>query len=224
MNSDHSHGRQSQASTIKNENSSTPIRLPEGDCPAAINNKREMILAAGIQVFSKKGYHHAKMEEIAIVAGIGKATIYEYFNSKLQLFQEIMESSYQRYSDSISTEKNSQMSMEERIQIITERHFRFCQQNMELSRIIFWDTEIIDEELKEWFYSKRKEKEGILQSLIEEGISRGELREIDARLVTLMIGGILGQIWAPIVIEGWEVEAVSAAHEITDMIMRGIKK
>ena len=188
-----------------------------------LKNKRELIVAAGIQVFSKKGYHYAKMEEIAVAAGIGKGTIYEYFTSKLQLFQEIMETSFQRYHESISTEKISQMNMEERIQMITEGHFRFCQQNMELSRIIFWDEEIIDEELKEWFYSKRKEKEGILQNLIEEGIHRGELRDVDARLVTLMIGGILGQIWVPIVIEGWDVDAVATARQITDLIMRGIK-
>ena len=192
-----------------------------GDC-ARTKSKRELILEAGIQVFSKKGYRNAKMEEIAVAAGIGKGTIYEYFSSKLQLFQEIMESSYQRYSDSISNINNSNMSFKEIIQIITERHLRFCQQNMELSRIIFWDAEIIDEELKEWIYSKRKEKEAILISLIEEGIRRGELRETDAGLVTLMVGGILGQIWANIVIEGWEVDAAAAAQQITDLIMRGI--
>ncbi len=185
-------------------------------------NKRDLILEAGIKVFSKKGYHHTKMEEIAVAAGIGKGTIYEYFTSKLQLFQEIMETSLQQYHESITTEKISRMSIEERIQRITEGHFRFCQQNMELSRILFWDSEIIDEELKEWFYSKRKEKEAVLQDLILEGVHRGELREVDAKLVTLMVGGILGQIWVPIVVEGWDAEAVSTAQKITDLIMHGI--
>lgn len=46
-------------------------------------SKRDMILAAAIRVFSQKGYHHTRMEEIAIEAGIGKGTIYEYFSSKL---------------------------------------------------------------------------------------------------------------------------------------------
>jgi len=185
-------------------------------------NKRDLIVEAGVQVFSKKGYHHTKMEEIAVAAGIGKGTIYEYFSSKLQLFQEIMEKSLQYYNESVSTERKSQMTVAERIQMITEGHFRFCQQNMELSRIIFWDAEIIDEELKEWFYSKRKEKEEVLQNVIEEGIHRGELRPVDAKLVTLMIGGILGQIWVPIVLEGWDVDAVLVAKQITDLIMSGI--
>lgn len=202
-----------------------PARVKAGNesISAPVKHKRDMILEAGIQVFSKKGYHLAKMEEIAVAAGIGKATIYEYFNSKLQLFQEIMETSLQRYSDTVSTEAISQMSFEARICMITQGHFHFCQQNRELSRIIFWDTEIFDEELKEWFYSKRKEKEEILESLIEDAIQRGELRQVDTKLLTLMIGGILGQIWVPIVIEGWEVNPVLAAQQVTDMIMSGIK-
>ena len=32
-------------------------------------SKRELIIAAAIQVFSQKGYHHTKMEEIAVAAG-----------------------------------------------------------------------------------------------------------------------------------------------------------
>lgn len=185
-------------------------------------NKRTLIVEAGIQVFSKKGYHNAKMEDIAVAAGIGKGTIYEYFSSKLQLFQEIMETSFKLYSDSIRAEGSRPMSLEKRLQIITENHFRFCQQNAELSRIIFWEEEVFDEELKEWFYAKRKEKEGVLEALVKEGMERGELREVDARLTTLLIGGMLGQIWVPVVIEGWKVDASAAAKQITDLIMHGI--
>ena len=41
--------------------------------------KRELILEAAINVFSTKGYHNTRMEEIASQAGVGKGTIYEYF-------------------------------------------------------------------------------------------------------------------------------------------------
>lgn len=216
---DHARGKKTQP----NENShSDVISLSAEESVNPSKNKRGLIMEAGIQVFSKKGYHNAKMEDIAVAAGIGKGTIYEYFSSKLQLFQEIMETSFQLYSDSISTEKTSLMSLETRIRLITENHFRFCQQNAELSRIIFWEEEIFDEELKEWFYAKRKEKEGVLETLVKEGIERGELRDVDARLATLLIGGMLGQIWVPVVLEGWKVDGAAAAKQITDLIMHGI--
>ena len=53
-------------------------------------NKRELILAAAQEVFFEKGYHSATSEEIAKRAGIGKGTIYQYFDSKLEIFLEML--------------------------------------------------------------------------------------------------------------------------------------
>lgn len=52
--------------------------------PKVVNiaKKKNEILEAGIQIFIKKGFHSATMEEIATRAGIGKGTVYEYFKSK----------------------------------------------------------------------------------------------------------------------------------------------
>ena len=51
--------------------------------------KRAEILEAAMAVFASKGFHRAKMEEVAAAAGIGKGTIYEYFTSKPQLLQSL---------------------------------------------------------------------------------------------------------------------------------------
>ena len=53
--------------------------------------KRQLIMEAGLKIFSQKGFHKTKIEEIAQEAGIGKGTVYEYFAGKEQLFQEILE-------------------------------------------------------------------------------------------------------------------------------------
>lgn len=51
--------------------------------------KRKEILEAAIAVFGEKGYHAAKMVDIAVAAGMGKGTIYEYFPTKEALPKEI---------------------------------------------------------------------------------------------------------------------------------------
>ncbi len=48
--------------------------------------RKETIVAAAIAVFSRKGYAAARMVDVALAAGIGKGTIYEYFPSKEALF------------------------------------------------------------------------------------------------------------------------------------------
>ena len=50
--------------------------------------KKEEILKAAIKVFAQKGVTNTKMVDIAETAGIGKGTIYEYFESKDDIFAE----------------------------------------------------------------------------------------------------------------------------------------
>ena len=184
--------------------------------------KRPIIIEAAVQVFSEKGYHNARIEEVAVAAGIGKGTVYEYFDSKLHLFQAVMENSVELYYDSIIPVEGTTLSFEERLRRLIESHVRFCQANRELTRIVFWDTEIMDSELKDWFLSIRKEKENQLTEVIRQSIHKGELRQFDPYLMTVMLGGIITSLWGPITLDNWSIDAAELASSITDMIMQGV--
>lgn len=174
-------------------------------------------------VFSQKGYHDTKIEDVAQAAGIGKGTVYEYFDSKLHLFQDIMDKSVSIYYENVTTEMIDAMSFQDRMMHTLEAHFRFCQEHKELSRIIFWDTEYMDKELREWAYSMRREKEERLQKLVVEAIERGEIRAVDPYLLTLIIVGITAAVFVPVVLGELEVSPPEAAREFTDMILKGIE-
>lgn len=184
--------------------------------------KRELIIEAAVRVFSTKGYHNTRMEEIAAEAGVGKGTIYEYFSSKLHLFQEMMEESVRIYSQKLISFESESMSFAERIFLLLEGHIQFCKEHKELTRIVFWDTEIFDEELKKWALMIRKEKEGLMNEAVQKAIDEGELKPVNPKLVTLLIGGILGSLWAPITLEHWDVDAGELAQEIRDMVINGV--
>ncbi len=47
------------------------------------------IMAAGLKIFAEKGFAATKLEEVAEAAGVSKATIYLYFDSKMDLFTAI---------------------------------------------------------------------------------------------------------------------------------------
>ena len=186
-------------------------------------SKRELITEAAIQVFSRKGYHHSKMEEIAMEAGIGKGTIYEYFPGKLQLLQDIMEQSYRLYDHTLDLTL-AESTLEDKLEALIRGHLQFCQDNKDLTRILFLDTDVIDEELRQWAWQKKVQKEQYLQEMFAEAIRRGEIKPMDDRLLTIVIGGILMSFWGPIVMENWQVDPGVAAHQVNNMIMRGIKR
>ncbi|MBO8159059.1 TetR/AcrR family transcriptional regulator [Thermosyntropha sp.] len=186
-------------------------------------DKRQMILDAAVKVFSRHGYHEARMEEIAAEAGIGKGTIYEYFTSKLELFQEMLNKSREVYYDSLEIDDKKKLSLREKIYFLFLSHIQFCRENKELTRIVFWDTKIMDEELKVWSYDKRKEKEKMFREEVREAIERREIRKVDPELVSLNVSGLLSALWAPITLDGWDVDPEELAEKLTDLIFAGLK-
>ncbi|NEQ51175.1 MAG: TetR/AcrR family transcriptional regulator [Leptolyngbya sp. SIO3F4] len=64
--------------------------------------KRQEILEAAIAVFVEKGYHGAKMADIAVAAGMGKGTLYEYFPTKESLPKEIFNLFFAELDDQLA--------------------------------------------------------------------------------------------------------------------------
>jgi TetR/AcrR family transcriptional regulator of autoinduction and epiphytic fitness len=52
--------------------------------------KRHAILAGAIQIFTENGFEASSMDKIAEAAGVSKITVYNHFQSKENLFQEIV--------------------------------------------------------------------------------------------------------------------------------------
>lgn len=48
------------------------------------------IMAAGLQLFSERGFAATRLDDVAEAAGVSKATIYLYFDSKADLFKAIV--------------------------------------------------------------------------------------------------------------------------------------
>lgn len=63
---------------------------------AQTKDTEKQILEAAKQVFIEKGFEAARMQEIADKAGINKALLHYYFRSKEKLFQQILNSVFEK--------------------------------------------------------------------------------------------------------------------------------
>ncbi|ATQ70976.1 MULTISPECIES: TetR/AcrR family transcriptional regulator [Methylosinus] len=52
--------------------------------------RRRAVLAAAARVFAQKGFVGAKLEDVALEAGVAKGTIYLYFRDKQDLFEQLV--------------------------------------------------------------------------------------------------------------------------------------
>jgi AcrR family transcriptional regulator len=60
----------------------------------AKRRKAEAIGRAALQTFREVGYHRARMADIARAAGIGKGTLYEYFEGKADALHFLFDGSF----------------------------------------------------------------------------------------------------------------------------------
>src|SRR5512140_929524 len=85
------HSPTSEDSAPTLEPSERAARAPLGADP----EKRRRILGAAVQTFGRRGFHEARIAEIAASAGVAEGTVYLYFRNKEDLlgvvFDETMD-------------------------------------------------------------------------------------------------------------------------------------
>ena len=60
---------------------------------------KDRIVEAAREVFSKKGYHDATMDDVAEQLGVSKGALYQYFNSKEDLYRTILKASFHNMTE-----------------------------------------------------------------------------------------------------------------------------
>src|SRR5271154_5706828 len=69
----------------------------------AADERREQILDCALQVFADKGYHGSSIADVCARAGIGRATLYQYFDDKRDVLGELGARVEQRVRHAIAT-------------------------------------------------------------------------------------------------------------------------
>jgi AcrR family transcriptional regulator len=115
-------------------------------------SKKKSIIDAAAFLFAEKGFYAATVEEIAIQAGIGKSTVYGYFPSKDQIFQEMLKYSFKIYMESMKGRLNPPYSLRDVLTDVATAHFNFNKEHPYIARILtnelgnypLWAASIID--------------------------------------------------------------------------------
>lgn len=167
--------------------------------------KREQILEAAIKVFACKGFYQARVEEIANEAKIGKGTIYEYFKSKQDLFQEMFKYIHNLYLEKFMVHIEKKITFKEKIEYLLESHLRFILEHKEMAQVFLAEHPPLDDDFKKWFLDLEKQKLQFLQKNVMDGVKRGELKDLDPCLTARVIAGIISYFGSSIIFNGQEL-------------------
>jgi AcrR family transcriptional regulator len=152
------------------------------------SQKRAEIFIAAYRVFSRKGYHAARIEDIAAETGMSQGLFYRYFDSKLDIFTQIVDEILLRIGEGTTegapTAANTLEEYIEQLEHGVERLFAIFVDDPLISKVLFFETLGIDEELHEKIdfvfdlfgdYSSLFVKNGIAKGILRPDLNVKEL-------------------------------------------------
>ncbi len=101
---------------------------------------KNKILAAAESEFSEKGIWGARIDAIALSAGVNKRMIYEHYESKENLYKTVLERVYARLAEYENENYVKNLPPDEAIENIVEVSFRFLEANPTFVRILMWEN------------------------------------------------------------------------------------
>jgi AcrR family transcriptional regulator len=192
--------------------------------------KKNEIMMAAMQVFAKKGLKNTKMVDIAVAAGIGKGTIYEYFRSRDTIFVEACNLFTIDMMDRMRSTAQSGLTPPEKIKKMCESLLEITNQfSPEMTSIMIdlWSEGIRGNiENPHGLIDIRPlydEAGQIYQQVLEEGIKQGHFRAMDTFSVASILIGMIDGIQIQLVLHPKLFDLKQLSTKLMNLIIHGIE-
>ena len=154
-------------------------------------SKREQLLAAAAEVFNETGYHSARVEDIATRAGIGKGTVYEYFDSKRQLFEESIFYVLEKYLRETMEGADAIPDPVGKLRGVISMQASLMDRNRNIASLLVKNTVDVHREMLDRLIDFRERVLDFIAGIIDQGIKKGVFRPVDPRLAAILFMGML---------------------------------
>jgi len=144
---------------------------------------KERILEAALEVFSHKGFHPATMDEIAEKAGVGKGTLYRYFETKEKLFAELVRLRLEELGRKAASSIDGHDDVLTMISRYIRIYFEFFDRNQRLYRLIIQEQLDLGEQSPNEYFRKVMRAIPNLKRKVYEGTQQGILKDVDFQTV-----------------------------------------
>ena len=144
---------------------------------------KERILEAAMEVFSHKGFHPATMDEISDKAGVGKGTLYRYFETKEKLFAELVRLRLEELGATAGSVIDGRDDVLTMISKCIRMYFEFFDRNQRLYRLIIQEQLDLGEHSPDEYFRKVMRAIPNLKRKVYEGTQQGILKDVDFQTV-----------------------------------------
>ncbi|TML70079.1 MAG: TetR/AcrR family transcriptional regulator [Actinobacteria bacterium] len=194
------------------------------DRSTAQEERRRAILAAAVRVFARRGYHGARVGDIAEEAGVAHGLLYHYFSSKEEVLETVFRENWRQLLDALHRVEASDEPADEQLLGVVKILLRSWRNDPDLVRVMVREVarsphlQSQVDEVREVFL--------VVQRIIERGQAAGIFRaDLDARLASWIVYGGLEELltgWVLGQLPDGDDEVALAERTIFDLVCGGL--
>ncbi len=185
--------------------------------------RKESILQAAIEVFSKGGFRNSSISEIAKRAEVAEGTIYQYYKNKEDLFFSIPIQKTIEFSEELDLHLQGITGTFNQIRKFIWYYLYFFKTNPEYGRILMLEMRVSRSFVKTKTYSFLKKSISRILEIIREGQNEGTIRkDVNIYILRQLVLGILEHVVTRWLLQGGKYDLMEYCEDVTKLVTDGI--
>jgi TetR/AcrR family fatty acid metabolism transcriptional regulator len=187
--------------------------------------KRQLIIDAAIEVFSRNGFQDSTISQIARKANVAEGTIYQYFKNKEDLFFSIPIDKTKEFYNELELHLEGIHGAENKIRKFVWYYLYHLQKNPEYARALMLEMRVNRNFAKTKTFAPYRPLTHKILEILQEGQEEGFIRkDVNIYMIRHLILGMLEHIVTRWLLKGEKGDLLFQYNEAVELLIRGIGK
>jgi AcrR family transcriptional regulator len=182
---------------------------------------------AAFSLFAEQGFAKTRLEDVAARAGVSKATIYRYFDSKESLFQAVVQEAITPPFEQASLLIEA---FDGKTADLLRTFFNIVKVGLDgpfppMVKLVISESGNFPQLAELWVNLVIKRVFGVVGQIIERGVARGEFRAVDPRILTPLVGApvfMVAMVRQTFGQTDFQLDATRVLDTHLDILLRGL--
>ena len=184
---------------------------------------RQRLLDAAAAEFAAKGLDGARVDDISLAAGLGKGTIYNYFESKHEVFREVVLAWFTRITETLEPVPEDAPIRDQLLSIL-RADMQVSSEIEDFARVMYREALRPDRDEAAALLPAVDPSDEAIEAVIGRGQEAGEIRTDRSaaeltRVIRSLVSGLIFEYWLP----GSELALDDIPELVVDLYLNGVR-
>lgn len=193
----------------------------------AIDKTRQRFIDVARNLFADQGYHATTMNAIAVAAGKGRRTLYNYFGTKSDVYLAVIQGELQVLYEELLAFVQQPLNGVAKLMLFIAKRERavneVVQRNGTLEAEFFNDIATVERARMRFDVLERR----LIQRILLDGIADGSFRKVDVKTTAMLMHACLKGLEVPFIrgqLGKTEKSVMQTYRVVRSLLMEGIQK